>query len=49
VLGDKTVIKIGVQLYKVKAFRYLLDIKKFEGHSFVFFDIVTKLLANIKL
>jgi len=36
-LNESKLVKIALQLYKVKEKRYLLDIKKLEGETFPFF------------
>mmetsp|Transcript_17532 Transcript_17532/g.24333 ORF Transcript_17532/g.24333 Transcript_17532/m.24333 type:complete len:163 (+) Transcript_17532:1077-1565(+) len=47
--GESKFVKIGLQLYKVKETKYLLDIKKLEGETFPFFDWCSKLLNELNL
>ena len=47
--SNSKVVKIALQLYKVKEKKYLLDIKKLEGETFPFFDVCSKLLNEIQL
>ena len=42
-------VKIALQLYKVKEKRYLLDIKKLNGETFLFFDVCSKLYNELEL
>eukprot|EP01112_Ceratiomyxa_fruticulosa_P014335 TRINITY_DN40_c0_g1_i1.p1 TRINITY_DN40_c0_g1~~TRINITY_DN40_c0_g1_i1.p1 ORF type:complete len:544 (+),score=74.93 TRINITY_DN40_c0_g1_i1:255-1886(+) len=48
-LDGKHPIKVTLQLFKVSEHRYLLDIKKIEGEIMPFFDICSKLLAELNL
>jgi 5'-AMP-activated protein kinase, catalytic alpha subunit len=41
--------KLGLQLYKVKEGKFLLDIKLLQGDTFVFFDFCSRLLGEIRL
>ncbi len=47
--NENKIVKIALQLYKVKEKRYLLDIKKLEGETFPFFDTCSKLLNELHL
>lgn len=42
-------VKIQLQLFKVTEKKYLLDIKKIEGDTFLFFDACSKLLGKLKI
>jgi len=44
---QQKMIKIGIQLYKVKEKKYLVDIKKLEGETFPCFDQCLRLLNEI--
>lgn len=42
-------VKIQLQLFKVTERKYLLDVKKIEGDTFLFFDACSKLLEKLKI
>ncbi len=41
-------VKLGLQLYRVKEHRYLVDMKYLEGEVYVFFDEAAKILLEMK-
>eukprot|EP01113_Clastostelium_recurvatum_P013348 TRINITY_DN1703_c1_g1_i2.p1 TRINITY_DN1703_c1_g1~~TRINITY_DN1703_c1_g1_i2.p1 ORF type:complete len:735 (-),score=153.79 TRINITY_DN1703_c1_g1_i2:655-2571(-) len=48
-MDGKCPIKMTLQLFKVSDHRYLLDVKKIDGEIMPFFDLCSKLLAELNL